>query len=291
MISRVGFASAVLALLVPCAASAQVPYSACLDREQHPIPGIVDNTLPYAAEATVQDGRRVILWNQHRFGGFSSTMRLFVYLHECAHHNLNHLYKGESRSIENQADCWAYQLLVDGGMLDGHHLAELTSELRRTTGDAVHLGGAELLASLADCLELRTRAAAWDSALSVITAAAPTGFRDLQGPRIPDTPTEAYETSLGTPGTYDCEILRPPALRCVIFVSRKQKAAERRYETIVRIIGAWLSPDWMATEPAHPPAGLARAYEAQNDQTGALLVLGLTPEARVYFLVKPAPQP
>lgn len=283
-----------MSLGVSCAAPAlapalhaQVPFNACLDRQGQPIPGIVDNNLGYAAAATSRGGHPVILWNRHNLAGTSNILQLFVYLHECAHHSLNHVYKSENRTVEDQADCWAIQLMVDGGMANGSHLAALTRELKHTRGDENHLGGDALLQSLRSCLAFRTDQAAWDTALTALTMAASSGFHDIQGARIPDAPSEVYETTQGTPGTYDCELLQPPAVRCMVFVARKEKAANKRFEDLNAIIHNWLSPDWTSTEPSPPPPGLARALLAQDGREGTVVVLGLTTDARVYFLVKP----
>jgi hypothetical protein len=73
-------------------AHAQVPFEACRDRDNRPIPGVVDNAMAYAGMATVQNGHPVILWNAHSNGRLSQTEQVFIYLHECAHHSLGHLY-------------------------------------------------------------------------------------------------------------------------------------------------------------------------------------------------------
>jgi len=269
------------------AGQTQAPPAVCLDRAGQPISVIVDNTIPFAAEATSRDGHRVILWNSHDVGRAPRTMALFIFLHECAHHNLNHLVKGESRSIEDQADCWAYQLIVDGDMMNGSELNELDLALKRSTGDVNHLAGEALLRSVQSCVRLRTDETAWDSALTLLTTAAEVQFRDVQGPRIPDASGQVYETTVGTPGTFDCELLQPPAVRCMLLKTRKEKAAEKRFEELEQIIRRWLSADWTSTDPSPAPGGLMRAFIAQNGSEGTTVVLGLTPDARVYFLVKP----
>jgi hypothetical protein len=267
-------------------AAAQVPFSACLDRQLHPIPGRVDNTMAAGAEATIEDGHPVILWNQHNLSQVSGSSQLFVYLHECAHHNLNHVFKAEGRSVEDQADCWAYQLLVDGGMLDGSHLDELTRDLRHWPGDINHLGGEALLAGLRDCLAIRTDQTAWNQALTTLTAAAGTRFQDLRGPPIPQGPPGTFEVTQGTPGTYDCELIQPPAVRCMVFAARKQKAAEKRFRVLTEIISHWVTPDWTSTQPPSTGPGLAKSFVAQDTRDGTLLLLGLTPGGRIYFMVR-----
>jgi hypothetical protein len=60
---RALLASTALLTATTTRSTAQVPFEACLDRLNRPIPGIVDNTIHNSAEATRQDGQRVILWN------------------------------------------------------------------------------------------------------------------------------------------------------------------------------------------------------------------------------------
>lgn len=266
--------------------SAQVPFSACTDRQLRPIPGRVDNTIPAGAVATMENGARVILWNEHSLSQASSTYQLFVYLHECAHHNLNHIFKLEGRSVEDQADCWAYQLLVDGGMVNGSHLDELTRDLRRSPGDINHLGGEALLTWLKECLDLRTSQTAWNDALTVLTASAVHNFQDLGGQPIPDGAPGSLEIAQGTPGTFDCELIAPPAIRCMVFVTRKQKAAEKRFGALVEIFSRWLPSGWIVLPPSSGDGTLARSYVARDTKVGTLLVLGLTPQSRIYFLLK-----
>jgi hypothetical protein len=110
-------------LLLPGQSLGQVPFDACLDRQDRVIPGVIDNTMPYAGMATERYGQPVILWNQKSSGWLSTTEQIFIYLHECAHHTLGHLYRQPyTPAVELEADCWAIQLMVDGGMIKGRHL-------------------------------------------------------------------------------------------------------------------------------------------------------------------------
>jgi hypothetical protein len=111
------------ASLLPWRLNAQVPFEVCQDRQGNPIAGVVDNTTPYAGIATEQNGRPVILWNQRSNAVLSRTEQIFIYLHECAHHTLGHLYRQPyTPAVELEADCWAIQLMVDGGMIKARHL-------------------------------------------------------------------------------------------------------------------------------------------------------------------------
>jgi hypothetical protein len=144
----------VLALAsLPTKGLGQVLFEACRDRDNRPIPGVVDNTMTHAGVATVQNGHPVILWNSHTNGRLSQTEQLYIYLHECAHHALGHLYHtGVDARNEREADCWAIQLMVDGGMIKGRQFDALQRSRRTVRGDDAHLGGEAHLRSLEQCL-------------------------------------------------------------------------------------------------------------------------------------------
>ena len=143
-LGRAGIMALLLCLALAHAplVSAQVPFNACLNREGRVIPGVLDNTIPYAGVATIKDGTPVILWNQKFNQHVSQTEQIFIYLHECAHHTLHHIYRSDyTPALELEADCWAIQLMVDGGMIKYRHLAEMeksrrTCEAIRTTSAA-----------------------------------------------------------------------------------------------------------------------------------------------------------
>jgi len=166
-----------LALLLPSAARGQMPFEACRDRDDRLIPGVVDNTTSYAGLATHRDGRPVIVWNAKANRHLSDTEQIFIYLHECAHHRLGHLYlRGDDRRYEQEADCWSIQLMVDGGMIKGRHLAALERARRTVPGDATHLGGEAHIWSLRRCLEVPTDRKAWAAALDTLLRAAEDSF-------------------------------------------------------------------------------------------------------------------
>src|SRR5687767_3085964 len=171
-----------LALSQAPPAWAQVPFNACLDRQGEVIPGIPDNTIAYAGIAAEQDGRPVILWNQKENRHLSQTEQIFIYLHECAHHLLGHLYHSPyGPAVELEADCWAIQLMVDGGMIKPRHLEVLERSRRNVRADATHLGGEAHIQSLARCLEMRTDPRAWAAALDTLIRAAQDSFASSSG--------------------------------------------------------------------------------------------------------------
>jgi hypothetical protein len=278
-----------LCLLLPLGTVwAQVPFDACQDRSGKVLPGVRDNTIPWAGVATVRNGTPVILWNQKTNQHLPYTEQIFIYLHECAHHTLGHTYASEyTPAVELEADCWAIQLMVDGGMIKYRHLAELEKSRVRVRADAYHLGGVAHIQSLTRCLEVRTDLKAWAAALDTLIRAAQDSFASSSGRVLDSTGTAVvYESAVGTPGTFDCEVTAG-TLRCMVFASRKPKPAAERFDQLVKILRLWLPVGWTSMErPATPTT--ARSFLAQDGMTGTLLTL-LDRGDRIYFLVKRTP--
>ena len=283
----------VVALAPPGAgpAAAQVPYSACLDRHGQVIPAVVDNDMYWAGMATVRNGSPIILWNARMNQGLPDFVQMFIYMHECAHHLLGHVYQpgdANGRSKEDEADCWALQLLVDGGILKASQIDALESHLVSSQGDQNHRSGEDRILMLSRCLEIRTDQAAWDTALTTFVAASADSFAGSRG-RLIEKGTEGsiYESVLDAPGTYDCEIVGG-SLRCMVFASRSLGPARHHYDALVKIYRAWLSAGWTAVDDDHPPGALSRRFMAQETESGTLITLLLTTDARIYFVVSRA---
>jgi hypothetical protein len=270
-------------------ASGQVPFDACRDRQDSVIHGVVDNSIAYAGVATEQNGRPVILWNKKGNDALSTTEQIFIYLHECAHHTLGHLYRYPyTPEVEQEADCWTIQLMVDGGMIKARHLELLERSSRLTRGDAFHLGGEALVQSLQRCLDIRTDPKAWALALESFVRAAQDSFATSRGRVLDSAPTDmVYESTLDAPGTYDCEIVGP-AVRCLVFVAKKAGPAEKRFERLAEIVRGWLPVGWTSVKQASPD-GRERTFLAQEGMTGTLVGLAMTRTSRVYLLVKRVP--
>ena len=240
----------------------------------------------YAALATVREGEPIIVWNAKANQHLSDTEQIFIYLHECGHHRLGHLFiHGDDRRLELEADCWAIQLMVDGGMIKGRHLASLEQSRRTVIGDKTHLGGDAHIRSLRQCLELRTDPAAWAAAMDTLLRAAPDDFQSSRGRLIDSVGSNpVYESKYGAPGTFDCEVVGA-AVRCLVFASREPKPAEQRYTRLLGILRRWLPEGWTSTERSE---GDSRVWLAQDGRTGMLVSLARA-GARVHFLVKRAP--
>jgi len=272
-------------------AAAQVPFQVCRDRQDRLVTGVVDNTVTYAGLATYQQGRPVIIWNANSNRHLSDTEQIYIYLHECAHHRLGHLEQprksarwDDDARWEVEADCWAIQLMVDGGMIKGRHLAQLERSRRTVRGDATHLGGEAHVRSLRECLEVRTDRKAWAAALHAMIRAGADGFAGSRGPVVDSVRgAPVYASLLDVPGTYDCEIVGA-AVRCMLFASRKPSPAVERYEALVKLVRDWLPAGWSAVE-RRSEDGAARTFLAQNGMDGTLLTLAQN-GARVHFLLQ-----
>jgi len=284
-----------LTTLLACAlASTAHAQSQCVDPSGRPISEIIDNSLTSAGGAVLRNGERLILWNQTAASKSSETGQLFLFLHECAHHTLGHVYKSPNVRWELEADCWAFQLLAEGGLVKNRRLVEFERDLAATPGDALHLGGEVLLDSLQRCLSIRTDQQAWAAALKAFTSAAQERFVSIRGDPVPDAALGTYESLTDAPGTFDCEVLDPASLRCPLFFSRKAGPARSRYEQLVKIFHRWLPPEWTSIDQRAPwigpevPAARrpVRQFLAQDSENGTLLALVLTQQDRVYLVVR-----
>ncbi len=279
----------VISAMLPCRVEAQVAFDACRDRSDQPIPMFTDNSIAYAGVATFRNGRPVILWNARTNRYLSPTQRLFLYLHECAHHVLDHLYHGDvGLAEERAADCWAIQLMVDGSMIRPRQLRELERTRRAARGDDTHLGGEAHVRSLQECLERRRDPKIWAAALDTLVLAAGEDFVTRRG-RLLDSSgvTPVYEALLDVPGTYDCEIAAS-AVRCLFFSARKSGAAAARYRQLAKLLESSLPRGWTSAEQVSADPERRRVWVARDAETHTLLTLTLA-RAQVHLFVKRLP--
>lgn len=272
------------ALTLPGALAAQVPWDGCVDRRGRPVENIVDNKLGWAGTAAMRAGQPVILWNEKRLGDNSGPMRLFVYLHECAHHALGHIWRPQGAALEREADCWAFRLLVDGGMARGRHITAVEREARQTIGDDIHLGGEARVESLRRCIREGTDRRAWRAALDTLAAASADSFAGLRGRPFPGDPPGVVESLTDVPGTFDCEV-RPAGFACTLFASRQERDVTRRFEHLLDIVRGWLPGTWTSVARG---AGSAdrREFHAEDSRSGAGLSMVAT-EGRITFRFRP----
>ena len=276
-------------VLLAAPLAAQVPYDACSDRADHHVPGIVRNDLGYGALATFEDGHPVIYWNQRSMEGLSRAYQLYLYIHECAHIRLRHIYHGESAGSEQQADCWALQLLIDGGILDGSQTGDLESDLRRVRGDATHDPGDVVLRRAAECRSARTDPRLWAAVLDSLSAASADSFRAIRGDRIREiTSRVVFETTLGAPGVFDCDLGPGAVYRCLLFASRSEKATAGAYRKTAKTFRKWLPEGWTAAERDGAAEGIEKELDLQDGRAGTTFTLALTTGSQLWFVARPA---
>jgi len=289
---------AVLASLAAAPLAAQdVPFTGCVDREGRPVRGLAHSPMNLAGYATVEEGEPRIYWNRRANQRLSRSTQMLIYLHECAHHVLGHLWKPRSLRWEIEADCWAVQLMTERELVRRVDLEQTLREVRRQRGDAIHLGGMELVAVLLQCLSVKTDPLAWAGALDTLARASGGGFAALRGQPLPDPNTrdaERHESSLDLPGTFDCEVGPGREVRCAVFEATSARGASRRLERLARIVRAWLPPGWTAGETAEP--GAVRAFAADDPASGTRLLLRVVPAGvarrhRVLFTARAATAP
>lgn len=285
----------VLALAAALAAPArgQVPYDLCLDRHLQRIPGRVDSTLAFTAEARLQGGTPVILWNAAATRRISTDARLFLYLHECAHHALGHLALPESPVMEQEADCWSIQAMLDGGLLTERRLPALLQELGTTQGDGLHLAGPARVRSIQQCLRLRDSRSAWARALDSMVAAAADGFRAIRGYPLEGNKVEAgeSESALDLPGVFGCVVQGERAVWCVVVPPELGAPPDPRFRALVSILRRWLPTTWTATERSGDSTTAAHQFLAQDSERGTMLILLESRPRGLLLLVRRASPP
>lgn len=278
-----------LALVMAVRAQGQVPYDLCLDRNLRRIPGRVDSTLTYTAEARLQGGSPVILWNAAATRRMSADSRLFLYLHECAHHALGHLSLPGTPGMEQEADCWSIQAMLDAGLLPERRVPPLLHELGTTPGDALHLGGQARVGSLQQCLRRRDSHSAWRHALNSLVAAAPAGFAEIRGPALEsEIPTDDAESTLDLPGVFGCVVQGARLVRCVLVPPALGPPPETRFRELEGILRGWLPGTWTATERKGDSTTVVRQFLAQDSDHGTMLMLLETRQSGLLLLVRAA---
>jgi hypothetical protein len=261
-------------------AQAQVPFNACVDREDRPIVGVVDNALPYDGVATIRmDGTPVIFYNQKSLTQTTQEVKHFVYLHECGHHALRHVWKDPSRVREMEADCWAIQYLVEHGYVKRRHIDRLQSEIGTSRG----------IGNLKNCVDVKTDQELWRKSLDLLTLAGAHKFAPIRGEAIPEDPERGFfESTLDLPGTFNCELTPEGSFTCEIFSGKDQGAADDHFERVLPIIHRWLTEEWLTFERTRARPSEVRRFVAQDIQTGALLTLVMTDDHRIIFRYQPA---
>jgi hypothetical protein len=282
----------VMLLLLCCLsfpAAAQLPSDDCRDRSGLPVRGIVRNDMPWAGAATELNGESVIYWNQSRNSRASLASRLFIYMHECAHHVLGHVWKSPSPRWEAEADCWAVQALRERSLLRAFQVRQLEQQVWRSRSGAGRFAEGSRRA-FSRCLDIKTDRDAWARALDALAAASADSFRSVIGQAVPRPGARSgvHESELDVPGTYDCEVTSTRDVRCTVFTATSERGLLGRHRALDRIVRRWLPPGWTPVEAA-PSPGLLRRLEV-SDSIGPRLTLSATRRLQLVFVMHPAPR-
>lgn len=279
-------------LPVVCAtgtAAAQAPFNACVDRQGRPIRSVTETSMGWAGAATVRNDEPLILWNSNAMKGVPEIDQLFIYLHECGHHVLGHVYDyGDGSKKEVEADCWAIQLMADGGMVNGTGVDAVERGRKRVQGDYTHLGGEAAVMSLRECLNIRTSAAAWALAIDSLMLAAQDSFLGIRGRRLAALAdgTPVHDARLDVAGTFDCEVIGTRSVRCMVFAARKVGAAEKRFDALVKVVQPTLAAEWTSRQERPAEGAVRRSFQAEHAETGTFLSLAVLNTARVWFVFR-----
>lgn len=278
---RAAITTIALAAAIGGTAHAQIPIDPCLDRENQPIKGVVDNSLPYNGVATIAfDGTPVIIYNQSSLSRSSRQAKVFVYLHECGHHALRHVWKNPSQLREMEADCWAIQHMVAQGLIKERKVDELQAEI----------GVARGIGSLKGCLEVKTDADLWRRRLDLLTLAGAHAFDAIRGDSIIEDPEPGFfESTLDLPGTFNCELTPQDTFVCVLYDGKSEKTAQGYFDKILKVIESWLTDEWLTFERRRPRPSELRRFVAQDIQSGSLLSLLVTADYDILFQYQPTP--
>ena len=109
---------------------------------------VLDPGLPSLGSA----GPGVVVLNPYLLNEEPDAVRLFVFHHECGHHNVG--------SSEIGADCWAVKQGVSQGWFDNQAIEQVCGSFGNAPASVTHPSGARRCASLRQCFSNVSAAAA-----------------------------------------------------------------------------------------------------------------------------------
>jgi len=149
------FAISCFVLIFFSIANAQISYEGCRDFRGQPVASIIDYSINDIAIARIENGQAVIRYNPNVLAQMSESTRKFFYLHECAHHALQHTIQNQSLQNEREADCWAISKMRDNMGLSLNQLKAIQNDISRFgRGDWNHLPGPSRAIDIENCLEI-----------------------------------------------------------------------------------------------------------------------------------------
>jgi hypothetical protein len=143
-----------VASVTSAGARAQEADAGCRDEHGLPVGLIMDGAIGDLAFATTINGKPMIILSPQLEWIVPQPTGLFVYAHECGHQALGHVLKDASLAREEEADCWAINLIYRNALVDDAGLRIIERDIARFgIGDATHLPGPERAATLSKCLD------------------------------------------------------------------------------------------------------------------------------------------
>jgi hypothetical protein len=144
--------------VAPVSVIAQTDDAGCRDLRGVPVGLVMDSAIKDLAMATVINGAPIILYSPELERAVAPPTGLFVYAHECGHQALGHLLHAATPDREQEADCWAINLIYRNALVDDVGLHAIERDIARFgVGDATHLAGPVRALVLDDCLRRGNR--------------------------------------------------------------------------------------------------------------------------------------
>lgn len=129
-------------VVVSTKAYGQVTYEGCQDFRGQPVASVLDYSINDVAIARIEGGQAVIRYNPNVLAQMTDPTKRFFYVHECAHHALQHTIQAPSLQNERAADCWAIQTMRNQIGLSVNSLRAIQTDISRLgRGDWTHLPG------------------------------------------------------------------------------------------------------------------------------------------------------
>ncbi len=132
---------------------AQVTYDGCHDSHGVAVASVLDYSINDVAIARLEYNFPVIRYNPRVLAQMSQPTRRFFYVHECAHHALQHTVQAPSLQNEREAVCWAIRTMQSDLGLSQQDLRAIQNDIaRQGRGDWTHLPGPYRAVDIESCL-------------------------------------------------------------------------------------------------------------------------------------------
>lgn len=122
---------------------------------------LLDRRLPNLGAA--EPDRRLLILNPRLLEGMSETVKLFVFHHECGHHQVG--------ASELEADCWAVRRGLRERWLDGQGLKQVCGSFGNSPETATHPSAQRRCAHLEHCFATESAGLARDATRNPVRVA------------------------------------------------------------------------------------------------------------------------